>query len=132
MVHSSSCSCLLTHGLMLISSLKFSGALLRFRLSASIFSLVQVIWFFSGNTSMVSSSSSEYKLPILISECLSFTSWAYSKKVMRPQFKELLLYVFGFYSQQKCHKTLNMSVIVWVTKCDLLNFVTLNAVFDEI
>lgn len=51
---------------------------------------------------------------------------------MRPQFKELLLHVFGFYSQQTCHKTLNVSVIVWVTKCDLLNFVTLNAVFYEI
>lgn len=65
-----------THGLRLMSSLKFSGALFLFRLSASHLSLVHVIWTFSGGASTTSSSSSEYRLPIRTKECLSFTSWA--------------------------------------------------------
>ena len=65
-----------THGLRLMSSLKFSGALFLFLFSASHLSLVHVIWTFSGGASTTSSSSSEYRLPIRTKECLSFTSWA--------------------------------------------------------
>lgn len=65
--------CLGTYGLILMSSLKFSSALLWPRFSESFLSLVQVMWIFSGTTSL-SSSSSEYKLSSLTIECLSFTS----------------------------------------------------------
>lgn len=75
-----------------MSSLKFSGALFLFLLSASHFSRVHVIWSFSGGASTISSSSSEYRLPIRTKECLSLTSWAlgFHRSQMRFYFVTLL------------------------------------------
>lgn len=75
-----------TDGLRLMSSLKFSGAFFLFLFSASHFSLVHVIWTFSGGASTTSSSSSEYRLPIRTKECLSLTSWACECHVTKTLF----------------------------------------------